>query len=128
MKLDLEAIKRMLEEQATRLPLDVPPIPFEIDETSSDVNSDTDDKKTSTRTFTLKLNPEKKHSNTIEKHVSVFYDCSPKDWVKFRQDLDDLEQELPLETYEQKYKTVCHFRCSTSTGVCSPMSILLMHS
>ena len=85
--------------------LDVPPIPFEVKKSDSDdTKVSTDDNDTEVRTFTLKIG-EERHA-TVEKKVRVFYDGSPKDWVKFRMDLEDLEKELPLTMYDQKYKAI----------------------
>lgn len=107
MKIDLKSLKRMLQEQARRLTLDVPPILFEIRDSESDsAKKDTDDDRDTYRTFTLKLNPGEKRSETIEKHVRVFNDGTPKEFVQFRMEFADLEHEIPLTTYEQKYKTV----------------------
>ena len=106
MKLDLDELKRMLEGQAQRLTLDVPPILFEVEDATADIAGNDDDKKTAYRTFTIKFDPDDKDSDTIEKHVRVFYDGTPKEWVKFRMDLKDLIIEIPLKTYEKRYKAI----------------------
>ena len=119
MKFDQKVIKQIFKEQATRFALDVPPIPFEIlDDTEADVDADD---KFYARTFTLKLNPGEERPNTIEKHVRVFHDGTPWEWCKFRANLDDLEHEVPLQTYEQKYKTVDTLllgKCRTQFRAC----------
>ena len=105
MKIDTKSFERMLREQARRLTLDVPPIPFEVKVSDSDAKKDADDDgETEVRMFTLKIG-EEKHS-TVEKWVRVFYDGSPKDRVKFRIDLEDLEKEAPLKKCDQKCKTI----------------------
>ena len=45
MKLDLKELKRMLEGQAERLAVDVPPILFEVETSNFDTTGDDDDDK-----------------------------------------------------------------------------------
>lgn len=104
MKIDLKSLKRMLEGQAQRLTLDVPPMLFEVENRLDSLSKEDDKEKF--RTFTIKLDPNKKHSDTIEKHVRVFNDGTPKEWVKFRQNLADLTKEIPLRTFEHLQKAV----------------------
>ena len=56
MKIDTKSFERMLREQARRLTLDVPPIPFEVKVLDSDAKKDADDDgKMEVRTFSLKI-------------------------------------------------------------------------